>query len=371
MTGVGKDNLQDKSSAFAIKRPVDVYFVSIPEDAEGQRKYDPRTPYRLIPASALDADPGLAGKLFGVSILHFFGGDNPDLPAGPLEVGHRLAAALQRGAEVAHDPRDAAARAADMEGGDDRRPRNEMFLRLGTDYFVYGDKSGQGARGLVGPYGAEYGVHFGVRDFRRAGGHTDRRVFDNLRIADALTLRVELQEVDEMSDGMEPYLAILKGTGLDGVLNLTGQRQIVQIATQIFTNISRLNKNDVVWDETITLTTRDAPGQSRLRPGIFVLIESTPRTYERGGDGLRTRDPHPLWIRGNVVYRAPEPEDGSEPPRTGGPELGNYLVLSVYRVREHGEPDEGRDVEERRTIIPGTRDGEDGIRVEQFALRGL
>jgi hypothetical protein len=293
-------------------RPLELHYVQVPE---GER-YSPHTYYDLVPASAPEPDTSLRTQGLSLTVLNFMAGDLPGEDDWDASFVQAVAAVIPRFRKKA----------------DEMRRRNEAYLKLRVAYWKQMEETVTDVQGHEqkvkrlddGPYYADQAFQFVVDDKSRAGGFTDRQVFDAIRIRDSLKLHIFLQELDEFDRDVAPYSAVLKDTGLDAVVNLSGPwASVAPIVSGIVKNIAKLNKSDTVFDQEFTITTTDAIGQSKLREGLYVAVEASP-----------SEEIPPLWFRNNHVYgkgRATgKPPSGEGEPFTRYPL--SYLVFNIYKT---------------------------------------
>lgn len=290
-------------------QPVDLFYVNVPG------KYSAGNEYKVIPAGEVEPDQTLETNYLSITILSFYAGDLP----GEDDWDAKLRTGLSR--IVPHFNWKA----------EEAMRRNEAFLKFRVAYWKESRKQHGHVMLDDGPYFADQAFQFVVDDYNRAGGFTDRQIFDSIRIRDSLILQIELQELDEFEKDLAPYVDVLKGTGLDTALRLSPQfSAIVPIASNIVRNISKLNKSDTVWDQEFTITTNNILGQSKLREGIYVILEALPeQTMDtKKKEALEIPfDPYKLRFKNNrLLY----------PGRDKKLKLWtqSYLVISVYRTPE-------------------------------------
>ena len=291
-------------------RPLDLFYVKIPEG----ESYSPLTFYNLVPANGAQPDRDLQLKGLSLTVLNFFAGDLPGEDDWDANIFRTLASIVPRFRKRA----------------DESRRTNEAYLKLRVAYWkavVNEEKTETGeaktTRSLEGPYYADQAFQFVVDDNTRAGGFSDRQVFDDILIRDALKLHMFLQELDEFDKDTAPYADVLKDTGLDAVVSLSGPwASVAPIVSGIVKNIAKLNKSDTVFDQEFTITTTDALGQSKLREGIYVALETLP-PVKATDEALQ--DTPPLTFKNNAVYGQGQ---DNQPVRW----TQSYLVFNLYRT---------------------------------------
>lgn len=249
--------MTDKDERPVETRPLDLFYINVDGDYSSQKEYD------VVPASDIIPQKDLENSSLNLTILNFFAGDLPGEDDWDARIPSCLANKVQRFSRA--------------------KVRNEAFLKLRVAYWKErreatspGDVSNLSVKLDDGPYFADQAFQFVVEDKSRAGGFSDRRIFESIRIRESLVLQIELQELDEFEKDVAPYADVLKGTGLDAALQLSPQfSALIPIASGIVRNIAKLNKSDTVWDQEFTITTtRSVVGQSKLKEGIYVALES-------------------------------------------------------------------------------------------------
>jgi len=289
--------------------PLDLWYVDV------KQAYSSQSLYNIVRATDVEPDPELATRLLDLTVLGFYAGDLPgedDWDAGLKRVIARLSPRFKKKSEAT-------------------RIKNEAFLKIKTEYWKQGyDKDKNKMILEDGPYNADQAFQFIVDDYTRAGGFSDRRLFENVQIREALKLEIQLQELDEFDTDVAPYADVLKDTGLDSALNLTKFAPFVPIASKIIQNIAKLNKSDTVWDEQFTITTTKAYGQSKLREGIYIAIEALPddnlpdkyKPSEKADSNQF--DPTKLQFKDNRLYY----------PNAKGalaPWFQSYIIFNIYK----------------------------------------
>lgn len=325
-------------------RPIELYYVDVPP----QERYSADKDYVVMRATDIEPDASLTHKPLSIALLNFQAGNLPDGFAPALRT------ALARGGPVRRAMSSLWQRASE---------KNEVYLKVGIDFFSQVPVKDSNEVALAGPYAVDYGIHFVVRDWHRAGQFSDRHIFEDVRIGRRLVLRVQLTELDGNDKSLVDYLSLLDGTGLESALNLTQWTPAITIASKVFDNLARLNEDDAVWEESLSLATYRAPGQSMLREGIYALVEVEQRDVD--GDGrVDVLDGSRLRIRDGVLFTV------DAQGQLLGPVRQNYVILGVSSTQPHPTPSGlgGSDIESVSIPIEAAEDVL-APRMEQFAIR--